>query len=126
MTFSQSWKTNPIQSQFKPNTNPILSAVGGLQMNVSTILTKDYGRNDIFAVLENKANSNPKQTQSNPIVQEVIESYSISNRRLWAASSSANLLKMSFRSGSENIEAIVAYSLWELSSFLMAKTSSSR
>ncbi len=29
------------------------------QMNVNSILTKDYERNDIFAVLENKANSNP-------------------------------------------------------------------
>ena len=26
----------------KPKTNPILSAVGGLQMNISSILTKDY------------------------------------------------------------------------------------
>ncbi len=40
------------QSQNKPN---LLDA----QMNVSSILTKDYGRNDIFAVPENKANSNP-------------------------------------------------------------------
>ena len=40
-------------------TKPILSAVGGLQMNVNSILTKDYERNDIFAVPENKANSNP-------------------------------------------------------------------
>ena len=29
------------------------------QMNVNSILTKDYERNDIFAVPENKANSNP-------------------------------------------------------------------
>ena len=29
------------------------------QMNVSSILTKYYERNDIFAVPENKANSNP-------------------------------------------------------------------
>ena len=28
-------------------------------MNISSILTKDYERNDIFAVPENKANSNP-------------------------------------------------------------------
>ncbi|GAH79447.1 unnamed protein product [marine sediment metagenome] len=28
-------------------------------MNVNSILTKDYERNDIFAVPENKANSNP-------------------------------------------------------------------
>jgi len=44
----------------KPNSNPILSAVGGLQMNVSSILTKDY---------ENKPRLRApgKQTQSNPI-----------------------------------------------------------
>jgi len=29
------------------------------QMSVNSILTKDYERNDIFAVPENKANSNP-------------------------------------------------------------------
>ncbi len=29
-----------------------------LKMNVSSVLTKDYERNDIFAVPENKANSN--------------------------------------------------------------------
>ena len=34
------------------------------QMNINTVLTKDYERNDIFAVPENKANSNPKQTQN--------------------------------------------------------------
>jgi len=28
-------------------------------MSVNSILTKDYERNDIFAVPENKANSNP-------------------------------------------------------------------
>jgi len=49
-------------------------------MNISAVNTTDYERNDIFAVPENKANSNPikantkpikankmpKQTQSNP------------------------------------------------------------
>ncbi|GAH08397.1 unnamed protein product, partial [marine sediment metagenome] len=30
-------------------------------MNVNSILTKDYERNDIFAVPENKANSNPNK-----------------------------------------------------------------
>jgi len=48
-------KTNPIQTQ----TNPILSAVGGLQMNVSSLITKDYRKNDDFAVRKNKPNSNP-------------------------------------------------------------------
>ena len=40
------------QTQNKPN---LLDA----QMNISSVLTKDYERNDIFAVPENKANSNP-------------------------------------------------------------------
>ena len=40
------------QSQNKAN---LLDA----QMNVTSVLTKDYERNDIFAVPENKANSNP-------------------------------------------------------------------
>jgi len=31
------------------------------QMSVNSILTKDYERNDIFAVPENKANSNPNK-----------------------------------------------------------------
>jgi len=34
----ESEKTNPIQTQ----SNPILSAVGGLQMNVNLYNTKDY------------------------------------------------------------------------------------
>ena len=41
------------QSQNKAN---LLNA----QMNISSVLTKDYERNDIFAVPENK----PNQTQS--------------------------------------------------------------
>jgi len=41
------------------------------QMNVNSILTKDYERNDIFAVPENKPNSNPIQTQSNPISKQL-------------------------------------------------------
>jgi len=38
--------------QNKPNFQDV-------QMNVNSILTKDYERNDIFSVPENKANSNP-------------------------------------------------------------------
>jgi len=53
-------KTNPIQTQYKANTNPIPEMS---KMNVTSILTKDY---------ENKPPSSPKktnpiQTQSNPI-----------------------------------------------------------
>jgi len=40
------------QSQNKPN-------LPNAQMNISSVLTKDYERNDIFAVPENKPNSNP-------------------------------------------------------------------
>jgi len=31
------------------------------QMNVNSILTKDYERNDIFAVQKNKPNTNPNK-----------------------------------------------------------------
>jgi len=48
-------KTNPIQTQ----SNPILSAVGGLQMNVNSLIIKDYRKKDDFAVQKNKPNSNP-------------------------------------------------------------------
>jgi len=44
---------------FLCKTNPILSAVGGLQMNVTSISTKDYRKKDDFAVRKNKPNSNP-------------------------------------------------------------------
>ncbi len=40
----------------KPNSNPILSAVGGLQMNVNSLITKDYRKKDDFAVRINKPN----------------------------------------------------------------------
>ena len=43
---------SPLFMQNKPNFQDV-------QMNVNSILTKDYERNDIFAVPENKANSNP-------------------------------------------------------------------
>jgi hypothetical protein len=35
-------KTKPIQSQYKPNTNPIKANLLDAQMNVTSILTKDY------------------------------------------------------------------------------------
>jgi hypothetical protein len=46
--------------QNKPNFQDV-------QMNVSSILTKDYERNDIFAVPENKANTNPIKANTKPI-----------------------------------------------------------
>jgi hypothetical protein len=47
--------TKPIQTQ----SNPIKPNLPDAQMSVNSILTKNYERNDIFAVPENKANSNP-------------------------------------------------------------------
>jgi len=37
------------------------------QMNVSSLITKDYRKNDAFAVRKNKPNTNPIRTQSKPI-----------------------------------------------------------
>ena len=45
----------------KPNSNPIKPNLQDTQMSVNSILTKDYERNDTFAVPENKANSNPNK-----------------------------------------------------------------
>ncbi len=53
------FKNKPKQTQFKPNFRKA-------KMNVNSILTKDYERNDIFAVPQNKANSNPIQSQFKP------------------------------------------------------------
>jgi len=55
------------QTQFKANSNPIKANFQKAQMNVNLTLTKDYRKYDDFAVQKNKPNSNPKQTQSNPI-----------------------------------------------------------
>jgi len=53
-------KTNPIQTQYKANTNPIPEMP---KMNVTSILTKDYENETAFKPQKNKPNSNPKQTQ---------------------------------------------------------------
>jgi len=45
-------KTNPIQTQ----SNPISSKA---QMNVNSLITKDYIKYDDFTVRKNKPNSNP-------------------------------------------------------------------
>jgi len=45
-------KTNPIQTQ----SNPISSKA---KMNVNSFITKDYRKNDAFAVRKNKPNSKP-------------------------------------------------------------------
>jgi len=49
-------QSNPIQSQFKPNLKKA-------EMKLTSLKTKDYEKNDIFSVPQNKANSNPIQTQ---------------------------------------------------------------
>ncbi|GAF91873.1 unnamed protein product, partial [marine sediment metagenome] len=43
------------------------------KMNVSSVKTKDYEKNDIFSVPQNKANSKPIQSQSNPTCSELVE-----------------------------------------------------
>jgi len=43
----------------KPNSNPILSAVGGLLMNVNLYVIEDYENETAFRLEQNK----PKQTQ---------------------------------------------------------------
>ncbi len=53
-------KTNPIQTQYEPKTNPIPERP---KMNVTSILTKDYENETAFALRQNKPNSNPIQTQ---------------------------------------------------------------
>jgi len=42
------------------------------QMNISSVLTKDYERNDIFAVPENKPNSNPISKAKNAAPKRTI------------------------------------------------------
>jgi len=59
------------QSQYKPNSNPIKPNCRKAQMNVNSLITKDYRKNDDFAVQQNKPNSNPKQTQSKPVLSVV-------------------------------------------------------
>ncbi len=41
------------------------------QMNVNSLITKDYRKNDAFAVQKNKPNSNPIQSQSKPILERM-------------------------------------------------------
>jgi hypothetical protein len=52
LAIGQLVKANPIQTQ----SNPISSKA---QMNVNSLITKDYRKNDDFAVQKNKPNSNP-------------------------------------------------------------------
>jgi len=45
--------------QNKPNSNPIKANLQKAQMNVNSLITKDYRKKDDFAVRINKPNSNP-------------------------------------------------------------------
>ena len=61
-TIDYSYKTYFLRKQNKPNSNPILSAVGGLQMNVNSLIIKDYRKNDFSQPkkqTQNKPNSKP-------------------------------------------------------------------
>jgi len=61
---SSTFVENALQiTPFLCKTNPILSAVGGLQMNVSAVLTKDYENETLSRRGKNKPNTNPIQTQ---------------------------------------------------------------
>ena len=48
-------------------TNPILSAVGGLQMNVTVFYTKEYENKSNWTLGENEPNTNPNKPNSSPI-----------------------------------------------------------
>jgi hypothetical protein len=54
--------SNPIQSQFKPNTNPDPYYLKVAKMNVNKVLTKDYEN----IRLRRRGKNKPKQTQTNP------------------------------------------------------------
>jgi len=57
-------KTNPIQSQYKANTNPIPEKP---KMNVTSILTKDYENETAFGLYQNKPKTNPIKPNFPPI-----------------------------------------------------------
>jgi len=56
---------------FLCKTNPILSAVGGLQMNLSAYIKTAYENIRNWTLGQNKPNSNPNKPNSNPILSAV-------------------------------------------------------
>jgi len=52
-------KSNWTLGENKPNSNPIKPNFRIAQMNVNSLITKDYRKKDDFAVRKNKPNSNP-------------------------------------------------------------------
>ena len=67
-------KTNPIQTQYKPNTNPIKPNYRKAKMNVNSLITKDYRKKDDFVVRINKPNffKGPKCTQTS-LLQRIMK-----------------------------------------------------
>ena len=51
----------------KPNSNPIKPNFRKDQMNVNSLITKDYRKKDDFAVQKNKPKTNPKQTNQSQL-----------------------------------------------------------
>jgi len=52
-------KYNWTLGESKPNSNPIKPNLKRAEMNVTSLITKDYRKKDDFAVRKNKPNSNP-------------------------------------------------------------------
>ena len=61
-------KTKPIQTQYKANTNPIPERP---KMNENLFATKVYENITTFRLRQNKPNTKPIQTQSNPTCSEL-------------------------------------------------------
>ena len=59
MTFSQSRKTKPIQTQYEPNQTQNKPNLLNAQMNVSSVLTKDYNNEQRTMNNERSCNTNP-------------------------------------------------------------------
>ncbi len=49
-------KSNRTFGENKPNSNPIKANLRKAKMNVNALITKDYRKNDDFAVRKNKPN----------------------------------------------------------------------
>jgi len=62
------WKTKPIQTQFKAKTNPIAKSP---KMNVKPCNIMKYKKFLRLLDQKNKANSNPIQTQTKPVLNAV-------------------------------------------------------
>ncbi len=61
-------KTLSERGKKQSQTNPIKANLPDAQMNVNKVITKDYENLSNWAICENKPNSNPIRTQTNPIL----------------------------------------------------------